>query len=299
MLIDFGALSRDVSKATRALGTAGEVKAHYTAPDQAIRNATPDPTTDVYSVGAVLYRALMGHAPEDGTHRLSEIGSGGTDPYKPMAAHRPAPVSPALAEAVDASLKVRKAERPPSIAALRERLSWEDAAPGASAPPPKTRMAPVEVLSPRPIAPAPSRPGAPPVSGPVPVTSLPVAPLPVPGAVGAAAPTPDPTGPGAVLPSSPGPSHPARAHAVPSVAPRPGPSRLISPPARRPRQGLAPVWSSRRRGAGRGRPRTPVGRERAGRSPPLIPANAPPRGPPRPISSDAAAWPATRTTPTG
>lgn len=164
VLIDFGALSRDVSKATRKVGTVGVMKAHYTAPDQAHRNAIPDPTADVYSMGAVLYRALAGQPPEDGPARAGEIGLGGVDPYLPLRDRRPDSVPPEMAEAIDAALRLRKAERPQTIAELRSRLGWGETGPAShpvavSQPTPISRPPAPEALSTARSGPAVSRPG--------------------------------------------------------------------------------------------------------------------------------------------
>lgn len=121
VLIDFGALSQDLSKATR-LGTMGISKPNYTAPEQARRDARPDPHTDIYSVGALLYRAASGAPPEDGPHRTSEVGLGGTDPYAPLTGR--SDLDPILSVTADACLALHKVARPMTIAAVRERLGW-------------------------------------------------------------------------------------------------------------------------------------------------------------------------------
>ena len=122
VLIDFGAISKDVSKATKVAGTIGIAKRNYTAPEQARQDARPDATADIYSVGAVLYRAVAGLPPEDGTHRMSEVALGDADPYRPLTGR--GDVEDRLARVTDECLALRKVGRPQTIEALRERLGW-------------------------------------------------------------------------------------------------------------------------------------------------------------------------------
>lgn len=126
VLIDFGALSRDISAASRHLGTAGIMKPHFTAPDQAIRNAVPGPTTDIYSLGAVLYYATTGEMPADGIARNAEMALGEGDPYLPLEGRAPPGVPAEMAAAIDACLSLRRRDRPQSIADLAARLGWDD-----------------------------------------------------------------------------------------------------------------------------------------------------------------------------
>lgn len=125
VLIDFGAVSRDLGKLTQAVATKGIEKAGFTAPEQAVAEARPEPSADIYSLGAVMYHALTGDQPISGSHRHAQIGLyDEPDPLVPLAARRPAQVSSAMAEAVDACLSLRRKDRPASVEILRERLGW-------------------------------------------------------------------------------------------------------------------------------------------------------------------------------
>lgn len=62
MLLDFG-LARDLSSRAATLTDAFVGSPYYAAPEQVGRKGEVDARTDVYSLGAVLYECLTGHAP--------------------------------------------------------------------------------------------------------------------------------------------------------------------------------------------------------------------------------------------
>ena len=124
VLIDFGAVSRDLADTADLSSTVGLAKRYYTAPEQMRARARPAPAGDVYSMGAVLYRALSGLEPADGQERVDAMFLGRErDPYKPLMVARPQGCSPRVAQAIDKALAVRSSDRPGSMAELREQLS--------------------------------------------------------------------------------------------------------------------------------------------------------------------------------
>ena len=125
VLIDFGSVSRDLSQAqARNLsGTVGVSKRHYTAPEQMTSKSRPTPAADIYSMGAVLYRALSGSEPADGQERVEAIYlEQGPDPHRPLASLSLPGVPAATAASIDAALALRPEGRPRSVTDLRRAL---------------------------------------------------------------------------------------------------------------------------------------------------------------------------------
>ena len=124
VLIDFGSVSQDLSQATKQLtGTIGLTKRHYTAPEQMSAKARPSPAADIYSMGAVLYRALGGNEPADGQDRLHALHvENVADPYETLAAKRVTGCPAPTARAIDAALAMRPENRPRSMEDLRKAL---------------------------------------------------------------------------------------------------------------------------------------------------------------------------------
>ena len=115
VLLDFGAARRAVAEASRAL--TGIVKAGYSPHEQYSSDSRlQGPWSDIYAVGATLYRAVTGRAPEEATLRFD------VDSMPPATRAAKGAYRPAFLEAIDACLKVRPSERPQSVAELRARL---------------------------------------------------------------------------------------------------------------------------------------------------------------------------------
>ena len=144
VLIDFGAVSRDVSGMSRVAATRGVEKVGYTAPEQARAEVQPKPTADIYSLGAVLYHALSGDTMMSGSERaIAQLS--GPDPLTPLAQRRLPQVPASVAAVIDNCLAMLPSKRPQTVENLREALGWSQPAaaqtaapysPGSSAPVP-------------------------------------------------------------------------------------------------------------------------------------------------------------------
>jgi serine/threonine-protein kinase len=97
----------------------------YMAPEQ-VSGERGDARTDVYAVGAILYEMLTGRPPFQGDNALAVMGQRLTSDPRPPREQRPG-ISPQLDTVVRRALRRERAERYPSMAALRDDLLHLDA----------------------------------------------------------------------------------------------------------------------------------------------------------------------------
>ncbi len=130
VLIDFGASREGIDQSSLtsvALATAG-----YAPPEQcsADENSLHGRYTDIYSLGAILYRAITGRPPVSATDRSQAIvrRRAGKDPYVPAG---DLPIdrslySPRFLSAIDQALRLDEDERPQTVSAFIDALDWSD-----------------------------------------------------------------------------------------------------------------------------------------------------------------------------
>ncbi len=124
-LIDFGACREDIRERSRKVSAI--VKHGYSPPEQYHGIAElQGPWTDIYAMGATLYRAISGETPMDSSRR-GALG----DTLKPIREMTETAYRPGFMSAIDMSLRLQPDERPRSVAEWREMLTSPDSAPVA------------------------------------------------------------------------------------------------------------------------------------------------------------------------
>jgi len=132
MLIDFGSARQRQGKAEtgRIALTRG-----YSALEQYPGNGgVMGPGTDVYSVGATLYRCVTGREPLDSLERHQTIGLGKIDPMTPATKFDRPLCAPHIRQCVDLALRLQPADRPASALALQNGLMGKAAKEEKSTP---------------------------------------------------------------------------------------------------------------------------------------------------------------------
>ncbi len=116
----------------------------YMAPEQATgRNADVDARTDVFALGAILYRILVGRPPFDGPTPLVTLTRAALGQYEPPMQAAPHPVPEVLCEIAARAMQVDPALRYPSVDAFCEEVESFMRAPTHL---PLRRFAPGEII---------------------------------------------------------------------------------------------------------------------------------------------------------
>jgi serine/threonine protein kinase len=131
VLLDFGSARQSLGEATRTLTTL--VSPGYAPFEQYFSNSDRQgPWTDIYGLGATLYRAVTGVAPMNAVDRSEGIIKHDTDPLIPAAEVAAGRYSPQLLDAIDWALSFGEDSRPQNIDQWRQALGGDFAPPIAS-----------------------------------------------------------------------------------------------------------------------------------------------------------------------
>jgi serine/threonine protein kinase len=155
ILIDFGAASEQVVRATRVLTGRRVVKDGYSPQEFYMTGAEQGPSSDLYALAATFHHVISGKVPPESQRRLAMVAEGTGDPYVPLAGRFPGYPAGFL-EAIDKAVRVLPRDRIASAADWLDliRQGEEDGTvPAALAPAPATAQAtpaPAAVAAPAP-----------------------------------------------------------------------------------------------------------------------------------------------------
>jgi serine/threonine protein kinase len=119
ILIDFGAASEQVVRATRVLTGRRVIKEGYSPQEFYLTGAEQSPASDLYSLGATFYHVITGQAPPESQRRLARVAEGEPDPYQPLAG-RFEGYPPGFLEAIDKAVRVMPRDR------IQSAVDWLD-----------------------------------------------------------------------------------------------------------------------------------------------------------------------------
>lgn len=137
MLIDFGS-ARNVARAADA-GERIALTPAYAAIEQYPNQGKLGPWTDIYSIGASLYRCISGMDPVDAMTRQQAVRAGMPDPLTPASRLEQGGYSMYLRECVDWAMQVDPVRRPRTAAELQEALMGKGVPGRQPTPPGKSR----------------------------------------------------------------------------------------------------------------------------------------------------------------
>jgi len=120
MLIDFGSARHTKTRSDPNQKVA--LTPGYSAIEHYPGKGQPGPWTDIYSIGATLYRCITGKEPVDSMERYKSIVTRRFDPLVPATKFDRPLYSPHIRECIDKATQIRAQDRPQSAAALQNGL---------------------------------------------------------------------------------------------------------------------------------------------------------------------------------
>ncbi len=119
VLLDFGSARQALGEMTRTL-TAMVSPGFAPFEQYTAKGEKQGPWTDIYGLGATMYRAAVGKSPADAMDRSEALLHAGRDILVPAREFAPPGYAPAFLSAIDGALKFRPEDRPQSVAQWRQ-----------------------------------------------------------------------------------------------------------------------------------------------------------------------------------
>lgn len=124
VLLDFGSARQAIR--SRSMVMTSIITPGYAPFEQYHEDGNQGPWTDIYAMGGVMYRAIVGKKPPDAVSRFA------SDTCEKLALNYAASYSGSFVKAIDRALNVKEAERPQTVSEWREMLGADTASHSAS-----------------------------------------------------------------------------------------------------------------------------------------------------------------------
>ena len=118
VLLDFGAAREAIAKQSQTISEV--LTPGYAPPEQYESKGRVGAWSDLYALGATLYRCMTGHPPADAAARANAQRARRVDPVAGLTAAAKGEYDQKLCAAVTAALNLREEKRPQSVAAFRK-----------------------------------------------------------------------------------------------------------------------------------------------------------------------------------
>ncbi len=123
MLLDFGNARHAIGSKTDSL--TATLTPGFAPNEQYVTRGKQGPWTDIYAMGAVLYRAVSGEVPPEAPMRLSAYARENGDPMVPASKIGLGRYSIAFLESIDGALRIMEHDRPCSVSEWQDWLAGE------------------------------------------------------------------------------------------------------------------------------------------------------------------------------
>lgn len=126
MLIDFGAARNAIAQKSQTLSAIA--KDGYSPPEQYTPNRDQNAATDIYALGAVMYRMITGNKPANAAQRQMALLKGEQDPIGDLSANYKGKYSDNLLKAITKALDIHQERRFQTVSEFQKAISQRNSA---------------------------------------------------------------------------------------------------------------------------------------------------------------------------